>query len=50
MDKTKSELFAEWLNKRMKDKDWNNTDLALRAGVSKQVISKYLTQPPVHIT
>lgn len=46
MDDLKSEKFGRWLFQQMEAKGWNMTDLATRAGVSKQVISKYINNPP----
>ena len=46
MDGMDSELFGKWLIQQMNIKGWNMTDLASRAGVSKQVISKYINNPP----
>jgi transcriptional regulator with XRE-family HTH domain len=46
MDKTRAEKFSEWLVRRVEKKGISMTRFAIRAGVSKQVISKYLNDPP----
>ncbi len=43
MDKSE---FGEWIMIKMEEKRFSMTELAARAGVSKQVISKYVNQPP----
>lgn len=46
MDRSPSEKFSEWLVEQLREHKLSMTALALRAGVSKQVISKYINQPP----
>jgi transcriptional regulator with XRE-family HTH domain len=46
MDKISTVRFGDWLNKKLEIEGWSMTTLAKRAGASKQVISKYINQPP----
>lgn len=46
MDKTAMEKLSDWINARLKSKGWSTIQLAENANVSKQVISKYISQPP----
>lgn len=39
--------FREWLLDAMRERDWNQSDLARRAHLSRSAISKFL-QPPGH--
>lgn len=38
-----SEKFANWLNERMKEKGWNQTETATHAGLSRTTISDFLS-------
>lgn len=37
--------FSVWLDKKMKDKGWEISDLAKRARIDRQVIWNYLNKP-----
>lgn len=46
MDESQRSAFGDWLLSQMRDRNWSMSALANRAGVSKQVVSKYINQPP----
>jgi transcriptional regulator with XRE-family HTH domain len=46
MDKSAMEKLSEWINAGLQKRGWSTIQLATRAHISKQVVSKYINRPP----